>query len=163
MNAATRALMGRAYELRGRVEELIDDGKLHPAFQRHIDRVYSWTQRLDTREQIANNPRLAAALEKAKAKREARVKAEQEAIKLDRMSNKADELSEMILTSLKNGNKNTAYMEGQRDALRDMVRNGVAWAVDAACEASEECADDDEYMREWLRGYSAETSVACAQ
>ena len=157
MNTATpetRALVGRAYELRGRVEELIYDGKLHPAFQRHIDRVHAWTKRLETLERIANNPRLAAALEKAKAM--------QEAAKLDRMSNKADELSEMILTSLKNGNKNTAYMEGQRDALRDMVRNSVAWAVDAAREASEECADDDEYMREWLRGYSAEASAACA-
>ena len=70
MKTVTRATVGRAYELCERAEHLCYDGKLSPHFVGHLRRIHRWAMAVHQREYImANKPRLAAALEKAKAKR----------------------------------------------------------------------------------------------
>lgn len=66
--AEARKLRARAYELRLRAENLNNEGKLHDDFVRYVAKLELQASKAVSRAYVAKNPRLAAALEKAKAK-----------------------------------------------------------------------------------------------
>lgn len=77
--AEARKLRARAYGLRLRAENLNNEGKLHDDFVRYVEKLELQASEAVSRAYVAKNPRLAAVLEKAKAKQAEHAATEQEA------------------------------------------------------------------------------------